>query len=80
MFTVSTPVHPLPRPLSWALTIDVLYQFTTMYTVQYWNEAAAEWRGIGFAPTSSIEEARTRMRGASKECGRCVSFRIEKVS
>ena len=49
-----------------------------MYQLQYFNEAAAEWRGAGFTSTS-LECARSRMRGAAEECGHCVSFRIHEV-
>jgi hypothetical protein len=49
-----------------------------MYQLQYWNEGAAEWFGAGFTSTS-LESARRRMRGASEECGRCVSFRIREI-
>ena len=49
-----------------------------MYTLQYWNEGAAEWRGAGFTSTS-LEATRRRMRGAAEQCDHCVSFRIREV-
>ena len=48
------------------------------YTVQYWNERAAEWRGCGVPPTD-IDWARTRMRGLSEQTGRTVRFRVIEV-
>ena len=47
-----------------------------MYTVQYWNEHDAEWRGCGVS-TPDIDVARTRMRGMAEQCGYCVRFRID---
>ena len=47
-----------------------------MYTLQYWNEGAAEWRGAGCSSTSR-EVVERRMRGAAEQCDYCVRFRIE---
>ena len=49
-----------------------------MYTLQYWNEGAAEWRGAGFK-SDDLEAVRTRMRGAAQQCDYCVRFRIEQL-
>ena len=49
-----------------------------MFTLQYWNEGAAEWRGAGFTSTS-LEATKRRMRGAAQQCDYCVRFRIEHV-
>ena len=49
-----------------------------MYTLQYWNEGAAEWRGAGYK-SSDIEAVRTRMRGAAQQCDYCVRFRIQEL-
>ena len=68
-------LHTLPR-LSAGLSGGVLYIVSTMFTLQYWHETAAEWRGAGFSSTS-LDCARRRMRGALEECGGCVRFRIE---
>ena len=46
-----------------------------MYILQYWNQAAAEWRGAGFT-SNDIESARQRMRNSAEQCGYCVQFRI----
>ena len=48
------------------------------YTVQYWNERDAEWRGCGVPPTD-LELARTRMRGLSDQTARTVRFRVTQV-
>ena len=48
-----------------------------MFNIMYWNEGAAEWRGTGSNNIPDINTARTRMRAMAKQCGHCVSFRIE---
>jgi len=47
-----------------------------MYTVSYFNEAQAQWNPTGCFPFSDIEDARKYMRKLSKDCNRCVSFKI----
>ena len=54
----------------------VFFIYYTMYTLQYWNEGAAEWRGAGCSSTSREVVAR-RLRGARTECRDLVRFRIE---
>jgi len=49
-----------------------------MYSLQYWNEGAAEWRGAGYRSTD-LEAVRLRMRGAAAQCDYCVRFRIEQL-
>ena len=50
-----------------------------MYSIRYWNEGAAEWRGTGSNNIPDFDTARTRMRAMAKQCGHCVSFRIERL-
>ena len=48
-----------------------------MYTISYWNQGAAEWRGTGSGSIADRETARLRMRALAEQCDYCVSFRIE---
>lgn len=48
------------------------------YTVQYWNERDMQWRGCGVAPTT-LDVARTRMRGFSEQTGHTVRFRVTSI-
>lgn len=50
---------------------------TTMYTIQYWNERDAEWRGTGSGSISDYDCARQRMRALSEQCNYCCTFRID---
>ena len=50
-----------------------------MYTLQYFNESAAEWRGAGCSSTSREVVAR-RMRASAEQCGHCVRFRIRETT
>ena len=50
---------------------------TTMYTIQYWNERDAEWRGTGSGSISDYDCARQRMRALSEQCDYCCTFRID---
>ena len=45
-----------------------------MYTIQYWNERDAEWRGCGRV-VPDLDTARRHMRGLRDQCGGCVRFR-----
>jgi len=46
-----------------------------MYTLQYWNERDAEWRGCG---VQSPDRAFVQLRrdGFTEQSGGCVRFRI----
>ena len=46
-----------------------------MYTVQYWNEHAAEWRNMG-VQTSDYTVALNRLREQQRMCDYTVRFRI----
>ena len=48
-----------------------------MYTIQYWNPAAAEWRGTGSGSIADPDTARQRMRALSEMCDYSCTFRIE---
>ena len=50
-----------------------------MYTIQYWNERDAEWRGCGRV-VSDIDTARRHMRGLREQCNGCVRFRAIETS
>ena len=50
-----------------------------MFNIMYWNAGAAEWRGTGSNNIPDFDTARTRMRAMAKQCGHCVSFRIERL-
>ena len=46
-----------------------------MYSLQYWNEGAAEWRGTGTV-SRDIEIIRSKRANMSRQCQNCVRFRI----
>ena len=46
-----------------------------MYTLQYWNEGAAEWRGAGYKSTDYSATLRA-LRDNQRMTGHCVRFRI----
>ena len=48
-----------------------------MYSIQYWNERDAEWRGTGSGTIYDKDMARMRMRALAEQCDHCVRFRIE---
>jgi len=48
-----------------------------MFTIQYWNPVAAEWRGTGSGSISDYDAARQRMRALAEQCNHCCDFRIE---
>ena len=48
-----------------------------MYTIQYWNERDAQWRGTGSGTIADRDMARVRMRALSEQCDHCVRFRID---
>lgn len=50
-----------------------------MYSLEYWNSRAAEWRGAGFR-SPSREATVVRMREAGKACDYCVRFRVVRLS
>jgi hypothetical protein len=47
------------------------------YTIQYWNERDAEWRGTGSGTIYDRDTARQRMRALAEQCDHCVRFRLE---
>ena len=49
------------------------------YTVQYWNEGAAEWRGTGAGRIYDRDQARQRMRALAEQCDYSVRFRLEEL-
>ena len=50
-----------------------------MYSLQYWNAQAAEWRGAGCSsPDKQVVEQ--RMRRSAQQCDYCVRFRIVHVT
>ena len=48
-----------------------------MYSIQYWNERDAEWRGTGSNNIADLAEAKQRMKAMAQQCGHCITFRIE---
>lgn len=59
------------------ISLCPLYINTMPYTIQYWNESAAEWRGTGAGSISDRETARQRMCGMAEMTDYMVRFRIE---
>ena len=51
-----------------------------MFTVEYWNETAAEWRGTGSGTICDRDMARVKMRALSEMCDYCTRFRIVEMS
>ena len=47
------------------------------YTIQYWNELDAEWRGTGSGIIADRDTARQRMSALAEQCDHCVRFRLE---
>jgi len=52
-----------------------LIAYFDMYTLQYWHESTAEWRGAGCSSTSR-EVIERSMRYDAEQCDHSVSFRI----
>jgi len=50
-----------------------------MYSVQYWNEAEATWKGTGSGTFYDRDMARVKVRALSEMCDYCVRFRIEEL-
>jgi len=46
-----------------------------MFTVQYWNERDAQWKGCGVRG-EDLADVQLRMNGFKKQCGGIVRFRI----
>ena len=57
-----------------------LFTHDMSYTIQYWNESAAEWRGTGAGSISDRETARQRMCGMAEMTDYTVRFRIEPLT
>ena len=47
------------------------------YTITYWNERDAQWKGTGAGTIYDREMARMRMRALAEQCNYCCRFRIE---
>ena len=65
----------LPTPLVFV----VLYQFTTMFVLQYWHEHDLEWRGAGYK-SDDYDAVVRRMFGARRQCDDRVRFRIQRTA
>lgn len=50
-----------------------------MFTLEYWNEGAAEWRGAGYR-SEDREAVVRRMRSSAAQCDYCVRFRVARLS
>lgn len=48
----------------------------TTYTVQYWNDRDAEWRGIGMGQCATRDEARQLQFHAIEQTAGTVQFRV----
>ena len=46
------------------------------YTVQYWNEAEASWKGTGEIAQTDITSVLDRMDVLSEQCDYSVTFRV----
>ena len=46
------------------------------YTIQYFNEREAQWKGTGSGTIYDKDMARMRMRALSEQTDACVRFRI----
>ena len=66
-----------PGVLTHALCLVVLYISQLMYTIQYWNERDAEWRGTGSGSISDYDAARQRMRALAEQCDYACHFRVD---
>ena len=51
-----------------------------MFTVYYWNERAAEWRGTGSGSFYDLAQAKQRLRALAEQCDYCVRFKVDDVS
>ena len=51
-----------------------------IYTIQYWNERDAEWRGTGSGTIYDKSLALSRMRAMADQCDHCVRFRVEAIA
>lgn len=50
-----------------------------MFTVYYWNERDAEWRGTGAGTIYDRDQAKQRLRALAEQCDYCVQFKVDKV-
>ena len=50
------------------------------YTVQYWNEAEASWKGTGETARTDITFVLDRMDALSEQCDYSVTFRVVPVT
>ena len=53
----------------------MLFKYHTMYTLQYWNGKAAEWRNAGFR-SADYEAVLRALRDNQRMTDYCVRFRI----
>ena len=51
-----------------------------MFTVYYWNERDAEWRGTGSGSFYDLSHAKQRLRALAEQCDYCVRFKVDDVS
>ena len=54
-----------------------LFTHDMPFTIQYWNERDAQWKGTGSGTIYDFDVARMRMRALAEQCDYCVRFRIE---
>ena len=47
-----------------------------MYTVVYWNERDAQWKGVGAGTFASLEDARKEQYELIRKCDGCVRFKV----
>lgn len=55
------------------------FAFTTVFTVYYWNERDAEWRGTGAGTIFDLPQAKQRLRALAEQCDYCVRFKVDQV-
>ena len=61
------------------VSFQLLFAIEIMFTIQYWNPAAAEWRGTGAGTIYDRTHAIQRMNAMADQCDHCVRFRIEQL-
>ena len=50
-----------------------------MFTIQYWNQQDAEWKGTGSGTFYDRDMARVKVRALSEMTGHNVRFRVEEL-
>ena len=51
-----------------------------MFTISYWNEREAQWKGTGSGTFYDKSQAIARMRGMAAQCDYCVRFRVTEAA